>query len=230
MLSLARLPRPDAIQSLLLCCLMCAAGSVSASGFSINRLQLRLNDNQSYSLTQSSFRQFGNRTFLLQTLNSDRDPSANSHLTRFELLVGRPVGTGELGWVTRAQKWHGEKGVYSAGLQLNLDKMEGLDQVLARHRLRTFVQAFVRTEQQQLGQYDLLHYYDLKLAQWNLNLRGNNILYFGGTHRTAQLWVDAIYPLADHLDVYYRWNYLSRSNELLGAQGSTSSIGIRFNF
>jgi len=217
-------------RTLLLCCLLSAASSVSASGFSINRLQLRLNDNDSYSLTQSSFRQFSNRAFLLQTLNSDRDPADNSHLTRFELLVGRPAGNGELGWVTRAQKWHGEKGVYSAGLQLNLDKWHGLDQLLARHKLRTFVQAFVRSEEQHLGQYDLLHYYDLKLPRLSLNLRGNNILYFGGTQRTDQLWVDAIYPLADYLDFYYRWNYLSRSNELLGVQGSTSSIGIRFNF
>ncbi|MBN7770126.1 hypothetical protein KUV44_10520 [Marinobacter daepoensis] len=218
------------LQMLLLGSLLLGGAPTWASTFSINRLQARLNDDHTYSLTQSSFLRWSNKTFLLQTLNSDRDPREDSHATRFELFVGRPVGNGELGWVTRAQKWNGEQGVYSAGLQLNFNEIEGLDDGMGSLGLRSFVQFFIRSDVQHLGRYDLLHYYDLNIPPWNINLRGNNIFYFGEHHLIAQLWFDAIYPLADEVDIYYRWNHLNRTNRLLGIRGSTSSIGIRFNF
>ncbi|WP_417530128.1 hypothetical protein [Marinobacter lipolyticus] len=202
-----------------------------ADALTISRLQARVSDADTYSFTQSIFHRFGDGTYVLQIYDNERGIDAQDNHERFELYVGRPINQ-LLGWVARGQKWSSSLPMASVGLQLDLNRTPLVDGALKSIKTTSFVQLFARNRSELLGDLEVLHYYRLKSPMGlPLEIRGNNVYYRrpeGGD--LWNLWADVIHPVHRHWDIYYRWNFLSKANPLLGRQGHTSSIGFRFNF
>lgn len=210
--------------------LFCFSVTVQAEPLSISRLQLRMSDVGTYSFTESIYHRFGDGTYLLQIYDNEKAPGTDSDNERLELYLGRPINK-RWGWVARAQKWSNSTPISSAGMQLQLDQAPGVAEVLTRMNAASFVQVFLKNREGQLGNWEMLHYYQLKSPLGlPLEIRGNNVYY----HRDEggdlwNFWFDAIHQLHRHWDVYLRWNYLNKADPLLGNAGQTTSLGIRFN-
>lgn len=211
--------------------LFCLSVTVQAEPLTISRLQPRMSDDGTYSFTESIYHRFDGGTYLLQIYDDQKAPGRDRDHERFDLYIGRPICK-RWGWVVRGQKWSSSKPIGSAGMQLQLDQVPGVAEMLARMRAVSFVQVFAKNREEQLGNWEVLHYYQLKSPlSLPLEIRGNNVYY----HRDEggdlwNFWFDAIHPLHRHLDLYLRWNYLSKADPLLGNAGQTTSLGIRFNF
>src|SRR5690606_6199364 len=155
-----------------------------------------------YSFTESVYHRFDDGTYLLQIYDNEKDPAADSDHERFELYLGRPIDE-RWGWVVRGQKWSSSAPISSAGVQLQLDQVPGVADVLTRLRAGSFVQLFAKNRDEQLGDWELLHYYQLKSPLGlPLEIRGNNVYY----HRDEggdlwNFWFDAIHPLHRHWDL-----------------------------
>jgi|GEM_PF-1782875 len=221
---------------ILFCILMLANAPVFSR--TIARLQLRVNDQDSWSFTQSVFHSFGHGQYVLQIYDRE-EPFENSKANeRFELYLGSSLDWKDnktpFGVVARAQKWTDFEPIYAGGVMLDLNKIPKLGNWLSASNSKTFVQVFAKTEEEQLGYGEVLHYYQInKLFGSKTYVRGYNILHtrseaLGGD--IFQSFADLIYPVHPHWDVYYRWSYVSEDTQQLGDKGSTSSIGFRFNF
>lgn len=204
----------------------CTAGAVEP--LSISRLQLRLSDADTYSITQSVYHRFSSDTYFLQVYDHERNRSGDDH-ERFELFVGKPIDE-LVGWVVREQKWSSSQPISSIGVQFELGKFPFFADLLTRINAGSFIQVFAKNRPNQLGNFELLHYYQLKKPlALPLDIRGNNVYHHRQDGDLWNLWLDAIYPVQRHWDVYLRWNYLSEADPLLGEEGNTTSLGIRFN-
>lgn len=203
----------------------------AAEPLTISRLQLRANDSDTQSFTESVFHRFTDGTYVLQIYDNEQDPQRQHNHERHELFLGRPI-TPQLGWVVREQKWSSAAPISSAGVQLELGQLPFSGELLRRMNAGSFIQLFAKNRAEQLGNWELLHYYQLKQPLGlPLEVRGNNVYH----HRPDDtdlwnLWFDAIHPLNPHWDLYLRWNFLSDDDPLLGSDGNTTSLGIRFNF
>lgn len=211
--------------------LLCLGAVAQAESLTISRLQLRASDADTFSFTESVYHRFDDGTYLLQIYDNEKDSGADSDHERFELYLGRPIDE-RWGWVVRGQKWSSSAPISSVGVQLQIDQVPGVAEVLRRMKAASFVQVFAKNREEQLGNWEVLHYYQMKSPLGlPIEIRGNNVYY----HRDEggdlwNFWFDAIRPLHRHWDLYLRWNYLSKAGPLLGNNGQTTSLGIRFNF
>lgn len=207
------------------------AGIAQAESLTISRLQLRASDADTYSFTESIYHRFSDDTYVLQIYDNEKDSDEDSNHERYEIYLGRPFDL-RWSWVVRAQKWSSSQPISSAGFQLDLTKVPGTSDVLKIIKAYSFIQIFAKNRSELLGNWEVLHYYQLKFPwRYPLEVRGNNVYY----HRQESgdlwnFWFDAIHPLHRHWDLYLRWNYLSKADPLLGKDGNTTSLGIRFNF
>lgn len=196
----------------------------------ISRLQVRGSDADTYSFTESLYHRFDSGTYVLQIYDNEKDPQADSNHERFELFLGKPFDE-RLGWVLREQKWSSAQPISSVGLQLELGKLPYSGDLLRRMNAGSFVQLFAKNRTQLLGNWEVLHYYQLKTPLGlPLEIRGNNVYYHRQAGNLWNLWLDAIHPVHRHWDLYLRWNYLSEADPLLGRDGNSTSLGVRFNF
>lgn len=196
----------------------------------ISRLQVRASDAQTYSFTESLYHRFENGTYILQIYDNEKDPQADSDHERFEFFLGKPINP-RLGWVVREQKWSSSQPISSVGVQLELGKLPYTSELLTRMNAGSFVQLFAKNRSELLGNFEVLHYYQLKTPLGlPLEIRGNNVYYHRQEGDLWNLWLDAIHPVHRHWDLYLRWNYLSDTDPLLGREGNTTSLGVRFNF
>lgn len=219
-----------AIHSARALCLLLLLGASQSSALTISRLQARVSDADSYSVTESVFHRFDDGTYFLQIYDNERAVETHESHERFELYVGRPINP-LLGWVARGQKWSSTLPIASAGLQLDLNQMLFVDRALEQIKATSFVQFFAKNRSELLGNLEVLHYYRLKSPMGlPLEIRGNNVYYHRQDGDLWNLWADVIHPVHHHWDVYFRWNFLNKADPLLGRQGHTSSIGFRFNF
>ncbi|MFV1874055.1 MAG: hypothetical protein ACMZ64_12105 [Oleiphilus sp.] len=228
------------MKTTVLACFMFVALILSelASAATISRLQFRLNDNQTRAFTQSVFHSFWSDQYILQIYDREQTIQETDTNERFELYLGSGLPVQQwkspLGIVARVQKWSSREALYSAGLMLNLNRIPLLSDSLKAVNARTFFQLFAKTERQQLGDAEILHYYQFnEIFGSPISVRGYNILHMRDQKYgddLFQAFSDFIYPLHPHWDVYYRWSYVSEGFTQLGNKGHTSALGVRFNF
>lgn len=222
--------------SILLCFIFLVGESAQSK--TIARLQLRASDRDTWSVTESLFHSFGKGQYLLQIYDREEQLNSSYENERLELYLGSSISWKSsetpFGIVARVQKWSNFDPIYSGGAMLNFNAIPMMVSTLKAWNLTTFLQVFSKNEGEQLGDGELLHYYQAsKLFNTKAYVRGYNILYIreeelGGD--IVQLFADFIYPLHPRWDIYYRWAYVSVDTAQLGAKGNSSSIGVRFNF
>ncbi|MGJ0429718.1 hypothetical protein [Methylobacter sp.] len=204
----------------------------------ISRLQYRYSNQDSWAVTESIFHSFGKDHYLLQIYDREHFNKTDDNIERYELYLGTAIkvegAATPFGLVARAQKWSSFDPIAAGGIELNFNRMNTADKFLKEYETTTFIQFFVKTNPQQLGRAEILHYYQINnLFNTPLYVRGYNIFYIkehedGGS--LINLFADFIFPLHKHWDVYTRWNYLSKDSQQLGTEGNAASLGIRFNF
>ncbi|WP_137888838.1 hypothetical protein [Pseudomonas sp. 2FE] len=208
----------------------CGFSAGAVEPLTISRLQLRASEADTYSFTESLYHRFEGGTYFLQIYDNEKDPQADSDHERFEFFLGKPLDE-RVGWVLREQKWSSAQPISSVGVQLELGKLPFTADLLRRMNAGSFVQVFAKNRSELLGNWEVLHYYQLKTPLGlPLEIRGNNIYYHRQEGDLWNLWLDAIHPVHRHWDLYLRWNYLSEADPLLGREGNTTSLGVRFNF
>lgn len=215
--------------SLLLVSMYSLADTVSP--LTISRLQYRINDNNSYSLTESVYHRFSNNSYFLQIADVEiHDEDKEERLERYELNAGYPTPVlNSLGLVGRIQKYSSFSPIYAAGVQIDLNKQRFLSQPMKTAGVTSFIQVFGKNNPEDMGEGEILTYFQINKNKYlPLEIRGNVIEYLGGD--LTNIWFDAIYAVRPEIDVYFRWNYLSENSPILGPEGEVSSLGIRFNF
>lgn len=207
----------------------CLADPVPTS--TISRLQYRLNDNKSYSLTESVYHRFSNNAYVLQIADIETHDDIDDRLERYELNAGFPTPAlnNSTSLVGRAQKYSSYSEIYAAGVQLDLNRQKLLSEPMKNYGLVSFIQFFAKNNPDGMGDSELLTYFQINKNKYlPLDIRGNLVEYIGGD--LTNFWFDAIYAVRPEVDVYFRWNYLSNNSPILGPEGTVSSLGIRFNF
>ncbi|OAD23929.1 secreted protein [Candidatus Thiomargarita nelsonii] len=212
-----------------------ADSSKKSSIFNINRLQARYTENNALSFTQSVFiRSSVSQLFLLEVFEHTEAYDDKEAFNLLEINTGGALFDDNqpyrIGWVARAQNASHSSTVYSLGMQFNLSNLESIKNLARKYKLNTFVQVFPFKNNDSFGDYDLLHYYSLRLYG-KLSVRGTNAWYhFNNEKNYVRALADFIYPLNRHFDVYTRYVYQNRDEVRAGELGSEWSIGFRYNF
>lgn len=204
----------------------------------IARLQYRYSNQDAWAVTESIFYGFGKSHYLLQIYDRQHFNKTGNDIERHELYFGTGLtyegAPTPFGLVGRVQKWAGFYPIVAGGIELKFEHINTVSEFLKEYDTTTFIQFFVKDNPQQLGNAEILHYYQINnLFNTKLYVRGFNILYIkenkdGGS--LINLFSDFIFPLHEHWDIYTRWNYLSKDSQQLGTNGNSVSLGIRFNF
>jgi hypothetical protein len=200
----------------------------------IARMQYRLSTAETQAWTQSVFHNFENGIYFLQIYEHERNLDNPTSTDRFELNVGTPVPSDSFDWLNiigRTQKWSHNQAIWSGGVQIELNKIEKTKKLLDSVNTYSFLQFFGKNESSQLGNAEILHYYQINTflsSQWSI--RGYNIAHFSDDEILMQHFADIIYPFNENCDVYFRWTYASQEKEQIGKKGHTAGIGIRLNF
>lgn len=208
------------------------------NALTISRLQYRMSDQDTWSITESVFHRWDNSLYVLQIYNRDHDTENDHDNERHELYLGRPVFINDqkqvYGIVGRVQKWSSFEAVPSAGVELNFNQLPVLDDALSHINVRSFIQLHRKFKDNLIGTGEILHYYQVNnLFGSELYLRGYNMYHTGGRDLGGdnfQAFADWIFPLHKTFDVYLRTSYLRRESPQLGSQGGSTEIGFRYNF
>lgn len=221
----------------LLVTIMSIALFSEASALTISRLQYRISDRNTWSITESIFHRWDNGLYFLQIYNRDHDTENDHDNERYEFYLGRPVFINNkkqaYGVIGRVQKWSSFEAVPSVGIELNFNHIPVLNDALTKINARSFIQFHHKLKDDLIGTAEILHYYQINsLLGSDLYLRGYNIYHAGDQDLGGdnfQAFADWIYPLHKTFDVYLRTGYLRRESPQLGVQGGSTEIGFRYN-
>lgn len=110
--------------------------SQAVNAKTIARLQYRVNDQGSKSVTQSVFHSFGNDYYLLQTYDHEYENETDQINERYEFYLGSAIkldgSTSPYGVVTRVQRWTNFDLIAAAGFELNFNRMSILTGLLKK--------------------------------------------------------------------------------------------------
>ena len=215
----------------------CLIVAEHASALTITRLQYRVSDQDTWSVTESVFHRWDNSFYFLQIYNRDHDIRSDHDNERYEIYLGRPFFVSNkkqpYGWVSRVQKWSSYAPIPSLGMELNFNQLPGFDELLSKAKARSFLQLHGKFRDDQIGNGEILHYYQVnQLLGSQLYVRGYNIYHLGEREKGGdnyQIFADWIYPLHKKFDVYLRSGYLRYESPQLGEQGGSTEIGFRYN-
>ncbi len=204
--------------------------------FNITRLQTRTSDNGRQSINQSTFIRLPSKIFIAESFDHTESYKDNPSINFFEMFLGGPIGLAinnkALEWVTRVQAVHAGVNIkpeYSAGLQYNIDKLDLLESFFKERKITTFVQIFPVRSNDELGKYDVLHYFSVPIYK-KFYVRGyNRWFHFDNRKDYFLSFQDFILPINSKFDTYIRHTYQSRNDFMYGVRGSDMSFGIRMN-
>lgn len=213
------------------------AESHPADIFNIQRLQPRTSPEMPEGITFSSFVEFPSKLFILTVFEHEQwNDKRTNNTDRLEVNVGRPINLPEagldsmFGWVIRWRYFAGELTTLSGGLQFNITDLPQIILWAKAHKVTSFLQLFAVSNNDALGDWDLLHYYTFPIYK-SLYIRGYNLYTsFAGREDYLHLWHDLILPLGQHFDFYVRNSCRNRDDEIFGPGGCHSSLGVRINF
>jgi len=199
-----------------------------ADSSNISRLQLRSTEVGDTTIAQSTYIQFPNKLFLLELYEYQASTQGLDAVQHLDLNVGG--GNTVVDWVTRGQKYNDISAVYSAGVQMNITELPALKQLIQTSKLHSFIQAFPLRNNEQLGRFDVLHYYSVPIVS-DISIRGYNQYIVRETEPDLFYpWTDIIVAVNRFLDIYSRVSYLSSFDRLYGQKGWRSWLGVRLNY
>lgn len=204
--------------------------------FNISRIQARYSAQGTIALAQSVFIRFPGKILFLETYDFEDRADDRGHAERFEINIGSPLPAVPeqyqkvFNLVGRFQKFTGVRPVFNFGGQVNISNLPNIESFAKKHKITTFIQLFPIYTNNDIGTFELLHYYSFPVYK-KLYARGyNQLIDRKNKAHLVNMWGDIIYPLYKHFDIYYRLNYLNHDDEAYGQSGFENWLGVRVNF